>query len=391
MSVFFTQAWEAANGLLGWLTFWAMPLLGLGGVMYYGISLPLRRQARALSVLDLLETGLRDGRAPERCLVEASGSRDSSLDTSFHLATAHMEMGMNLVEGLRQAPNLLPLPVLGMLQTGQEIGDLSRVLPACRKLLTDGSSKVRNAINYQVVLMFLLNPIFYFVIVLMPLKVLPVFHEIARGFGARGFGMRPPMNDWLSSIPLVVGVVELLLLVVMLGGFLGHLSGTRLRLWVNTGIYPVTDLVAWWLPWQRQRILRNFSLSLSLLLDAGVPEERAVRMAAKSTGNLIFMGRADKACDRLASGESLLEAVAGLDDRGELRWRLANAAHGPRQFTRALNGWHELLDARAFRLEQTTGQLFSTGLALINGILVAMIAFSTFRFISDMNGISLPK
>jgi type II secretory pathway component PulF len=386
MSVFFTQAWEAANGLLGWLTFWAMPLLGLGGVMYYGISLPLRRQARALSVLDLLEAGLRDGRAPERCLVEAAGSRDSSLDTSFQLATAHMEMGMSLVEGLRQAPNLLPLPVLGMLQTGQEIGDLPRVLPACRKLLTDGSSKVRNAINYQVVLMFLLNPVFYFIMVLMPLKVLPVFREIAMGFG-----MRQPVSGMLSSIPLVVGVAELLLLVVMLGGFLGHLSGTRLRLWVNTGIFPVTDLVAWWLPWQRQRILRNFSLSLSLLLDAGVPEERAVRMAAKSTGNLIFMGRADKACARLAGGESLLEAVAGLDDRGELRWRLANAAHGPRQFTRALNGWHELLDARAFRLEQTTGQLLSTGLALVNGVLVAMIAFSIFRFISDMNGISLPK
>ena len=67
-----------------------------------------------------------------------------------------------------------------------------------------------------------------------------------------------------------------------------------------------------------------------------------------------------------------------MDDSGELRWRLANALHSSRGFLRALTGWHEALDAKAFQQEQAVAQLTTTGLVLFNGVMVAGIVIAVF-------------
>ena len=67
-----------------------------------------------------------------------------------------------------------------------------------------------------------------------------------------------------------------------------------------------------------------------------------------------------------------------MDDSGELRWRLANALQGRGNFLRALMGWHEALDAKAFQEEQAAAQLTTTGLVLFNGVMVASIVIAVF-------------
>ena len=73
----------------------------------------------------------------------------------------------------------------------------------------------------------------------------------------------------------------------------------------------------------------------------------------------------------LQQGTKLPEAVRVLDDSGEWRWRLANGLGRAGGFVRALAGWHDALDAKAFQLEQTAAQVATTLLALFNGLIVA--------------------
>jgi type II secretory pathway component PulF len=67
-----------------------------------------------------------------------------------------------------------------------------------------------------------------------------------------------------------------------------------------------------------------------------------------------------------------------LDDSGELQWRLSNALRGTGGFARALTGWHEALDAKAFQLEQTAAQVTTALLVLLNGFIVACILIGMF-------------
>ena len=138
-------------------------------------------------------------------------------------------------------------------------------------------------------------------------------------------------------------------------------------------------------PWRRKRLQRDFSAMLALLLDAGLPEERALILAASSTANRIFVGRAEKAAERLRQGTKLTEAVQLLDDSGEFRWRLLNGAHGARGFFSALEGWQASLDAKAFQLEQAAAHTISTSLVLINAVTVALVAAGVFQFISHLS------
>jgi type II secretory pathway component PulF len=92
----------------------------------------------------------------------------------------------------------------------------------------------------------------------------------------------------------------------------------------------------------------------------------------------VLIRRSDRVRVRLTEGVTLPEALKALDDDGELHWRLTNARHGQGGFRRALSGWHEALDARAFQQEQTAAQLATTSLVLFNGVMVASFVFAIY-------------
>jgi type II secretory pathway component PulF len=118
---------------------------------------------------------------------------------------------------------------------------------------------------------------------------------------------------------------------------------------------------------------------LGILLDANVPEERAVALAAGGTANTVFQQRAGRVTAALRAGVKLPEAMRGLDDTGEFRWRLTNASHSGRGFRAALNGWLEALDARAFQQQQAAAHLITTTLVLASGVLVGALVIGTFE------------
>lgn len=78
------------------------------------------------------------------------------------------------------------------------------------------------------------------------------------------------------------------------------------------------------------------------------------------------------------------EAVEAMDDTGEFRWRLTNACHAHGGFLRALTGWHEALDAKAFQQEQAAAHGITTAIVLLNGLLVGSVVAAVFLFLTSI-------
>ena len=92
----------------------------------------------------------------------------------------------------------------------------------------------------------------------------------------------------------------------------------------------------------------------------------------------IIKTRAAAVAAALRQGIKLPEALKAFDDDGELKWRIANAAHNHTGFAKALAGWHETLYAKAFQLEQSAAQIATTVFVLINGLIVGSFVIGIF-------------
>jgi len=350
-------------------------------LLYWILSLPMRRRERARLFLHLVELGTEEAGSTERILIQAGARRDRALGSYFYEVVDYLKTGMRLDQALERVPRLLPPELTAMLRVGIELGDIRRVLPACRQLLNDAVSQTRGALNYLGVLAFVILPALPAVFLVMNTFVLPKFHAIAvymdapmsplsaAVFGSRGFLVLVP----LALMLLFQGIIFL------------YAAGPRGRmLFASLGLARLTDRVLLALPWRRSRLHRDFTTMLALLLDAGVAEARALDLAARSTANSVFIERANAAAAQLANGAKLTDAVAALDDTGELRWRITNAKQAQGGFFNALRGWFELLDAKGFQQEQAAAQIVTSGLVIVNGAFVGLLVVAMFSVLVNL-------
>src|SRR3954453_12918377 len=119
------------------------PICGLLYLVYFVLTLPMRRRERGRLFLDLLEMGLAEGHSPEKAIESAASSYDRSLGERFLRLGEHIRSGLRLSQALDREPYFLPPRLVAMLKTGERIGDVRKVLPACHRLLRDAISQVR--------------------------------------------------------------------------------------------------------------------------------------------------------------------------------------------------------------------------------------------------------
>ena len=368
-----------AVAVLIYLLVGLVPVCGISYGIYFLLTLPMRRNERARLFLDVLELGLREGRTPEAAVTSAAASRDRSLGVRFHLLAAHLEEGLRLSQALELVPRLLPPQVRAMLSTGDRIGDVRKVLPACRLLLRDSVSYVRSALNYLILLAFAISPAMVVMPIILRVKILPRLTDTFAGM-LDGQSL-PPFTRLVFGGSTVVMAIQICMVGFIWLVTLAYLGGPRLHGWLHRVLPGLQDWLLAHVPWRRKRLHRDFSAMLAMLLDAEVPEDEAVTLAAQSTANLAIIGRAQKVRALLQGGVTLPEALRALDSSQELQWRLSNALRRGTGFVRALTGWHEALDAKAFQLEQAAAQLTTTALVLINGVIVASILIAVFLVI----------
>lgn len=354
------------------LGIWALVLGGGLSLLHFLLSQPLRRAERARTILDLIETALRSGEPVEQTLISISHSRDQSLGVKFHLFVAWLEKGLRLDEAFAKVPSLLPAQVIAMLKAGNRVGDLQKVLPAGRQLLADSVSETRSALNYLVIITFVVSPATLSIFCFIAVMVFPKLRAVAEGMD---FSLAGPIDFLMANGHFFIAA-QLVLQIIMWTAALCYVAGPRFRHWL-----PAHDFISWKLPWRRKRMQRDFSILLATLLDAQMPEPEAVTLAASCTANQIFSARAAKAVAALQQGQPLPQAIACLDDLGEFRWRLSNAVHSKLGFAAALGGWHDALNAKAFQQQQAAAQTVSTTLVLVNGAFVATVVIAVFSFL----------
>jgi type II secretory pathway component PulF len=400
-----------------WLLFFFAPVALAAYAIYHAFSGPLRRQERTRIFLDLIEAGFRQGQRPENTLARAAQTNDRSLGKLFQQMAARLREGVRLSQALDEVPNLLPPQVAATLRVGEEVGDVRKVLPACRGLLRDADSQTRNGFNYLVIANLIMLPTIPILIWILKVMIFPRFLAIT------DFYDQPPPAVILLVMRFGFLVAELQLLLAFclwcwvcfyVGGPRAYgwvrvdgqkappspilktplckFTGTGLNLRIQFGpilrtplwnfigrpLAPLRDRILYALPWRRRRLQRDFCATLSLLLDAETPEPAAITLAAEATANHVFVQRARRALEDLAAGRPLQAALQRFDKAGEFSWRLANAAAQHGGFLPALSGWMEALDAKAFQQEQTASQLITTGLVLCNGLVAGLIAVGVF-------------
>jgi general secretion pathway protein F len=369
------QAIETIAGLFLWFLVYVLlglvPFCALLYGIFYLLTLPMRRNERVRLFLDLVEMGIKEGRSPEAAVVEASHCGDRSLGVQFHHVAARVSGGLRLSQALSLVPRAAPPQIRAMLATGERIGDVTKVLPACRQLLRDAVSQVRSAQNYLVVLAFGVTPLAIMVPLVLRIKVMPSFRAVFEGM-AEGNSL-PAFTRFVFGVDQegIFTLIQLAILILLWLAVAIYLGGPRYD------FLPI-DWLSFSLPWRRKRLQRDFSAILATLLDSGVPETEAVALAGESTANSIMRRRAERVQKRLKEGVKLSEAIRIMDNAPEFHWRISNALERGAGFLRALTGWHEALDAKAFQLEQSAAQTTTTGLVLLNGAIVSSIIVAIF-------------
>ena len=356
---------------------------GVGWVAYFALTLPLRRRERARLFLSVLERGLWEGRSIEHTVVSLSARGVGAFGAGLHLVAQDLAAGATLAEAAASVPGFLPTRVVEMLAAGERVGDVARVLPACRRSLDDALSRTRGATHYLILAVLGSGGLFFGTLAVMPLIGIYIVPRFQMMWDDMGLELPTLLVQMMSLVrnPLFYGALWLIPLgIAVLALF--YIGGPAMM-----SALHLRRLASWWqraMPWRWKRVQRDFSAMLGVLLDAGVPEAEAVELAARSTGNTVFARRAERVAAALSDGAPLTEAVARLDDSGEFRWRLANAAHAGSGFSAALAGWHESLDARAFQQEQAAAQAITAAVILLDGAIVGAFAIGVFQVFSGL-------
>jgi len=416
---------DFVTSALLWFLLFFIPLVAIASLVYHGFSGPIRRQERTRMFLDLLESGFRQGQRPEAALALAVQTKDPSLGKLFQRLAARLREGVRLSRALDEVPALLPPQIAATIRVGEELGDVQKVLPACRGLLRDADSQTRNGFNYLVIANLVLMPTMPILILILNIRIFPKFIEITDIYHQAA----PAVTLLVMRIGFWVADAQLLLAFCLWCWVWLYIRGPRAHGWVrvdgtkaprrpilnrpiwklkrtgfdwriefNPIIRPLLsncigrplaglrDRILYALPWRRRRLQRDFCATLSLLLDSDTPEPAAMALAAEATANYVFIKRARRALQDLSAGRKLQAALQRFDKAGEFSWRLANAAAQQGGFLAALSGWIEALDAKAFQEEQTASQLITTGLVLCNGLVVGLIAIGIFTVLISLLG-----
>src|ERR1043165_7067802 len=142
-------------------------LVGIFYAIYFLITLPLRRRERARFFLDLLAHGLNRGQSPQHTILTQAEGGDRELGGAFQILATRFRTGFTLSQALLSTPRLLPPQIRAMLEVGDEIGDVRKILPACRHLSSDGLSHTLSAFNYLIALLFVVTPVIPIVLIVL--------------------------------------------------------------------------------------------------------------------------------------------------------------------------------------------------------------------------------
>jgi len=211
-----------------WLLLMGVLLFVFCAPLYLLLTLPMRRRDRAALLLDLVESGLRDGKTPEQTVTNIAGGLYQAMGTPFLSLSTHIQDGLRLSGALKRVPGMVSPQVEAMLEVGEETGEMGRVLPACRVALSDGVSKMSSVLNYVPVMLAYLLPAQLVILLLLPIYIVPKFQAIAEDFGMAVPAFSQGVFDNMGWFVSVLGLLTAVLFGIVGSYVLGVVWGSKL-------------------------------------------------------------------------------------------------------------------------------------------------------------------
>ncbi|MBV1756791.1 MAG: type II secretion system F family protein [Dethiosulfatibacter sp.] len=224
--------------------------------------------------------------------------------------------------------------------------------------------KTRNALVYPIVLFVLMASVLMLII----LKVFPVFQEVLASLG----GDLPPSTAFIFEISKILqnsalwGLVVIAIIIIGLVLFIrttkGGLTSDRLKL--KIGVLKKI--------YQRLVTLR-FSQGLSMMVKAGISFEDAILLSAPLVGNRYAQSKIEEAQTRITKGSSLVEALQLTEIFPELFIQMVRIGNNTGQLDTMLVKTTNIYETELDRaLDRMTSSIEPT-LVIILSIVVAAI------------------
>ncbi len=224
--------------------------------------------------------------------------------------------------------------------------------------------KIRNALTYPLVLVVLMTA----VIMLLILKVFPVFQEVLASLG----GEIPAATAFLFDISAGIqnyGTWALGILVVVILGLMLYFktaSGSMAFDKMKLNLPFAKELY-------RKLMASKLSQSLALMIKAGIPLEDALVLVAPALGNQYACEQVIKAQKSLIQGRNLVEVLEEMDMLPKLFVKMLNVGHKTGEMDKMLLKLNDIYEVEVDRFLQNTTSAIEPTLVIILSVIVGAI------------------
>ncbi len=314
-------------------------------------------------------------------------TKNSTLKEALVGMTTAVEGGSTFSEALAQYPRIFDHLYVNMAKAGEAGGVLEQSLNRLAEFLEKAEkikNKVKSAMTYPVVVLFVALGITGFLMV----KVIPqfekVFADLMEGSKKMPALTQAVMNfskGFSTNLPIMVGGVIAIVVVI--------------RLWYKTATgNMVIDQIKLWLPGVgdllRKSTIARSTRTLGTLMQSGVPVLQALDIVRDTAGNALIAKAYQSIHDSVKEGESMTPPmerskifpamVISMVDVGEETGAL------PNMLERIANTYDDEVDNAVDAMTSIIEPVMIVVLALIVGTIVVAMFMPLTTIISGMSG-----
>lgn len=297
----------------------------------------------------------------------------------------NVRSGNTFSDGLLQHPKVFNRLYVNMIKAGEAGGVLDVVLNRLARFMEKSikiKGKVKSAMVYPVIVLFIAMAILTFLLVFVVPKFQEIFDELLEG-APLPFLTRMVMGTSYfirDNILITLGII--IVFVIVLKILKGTNAGARLVDKALISMPPVGDLF-------KKAAIARFTRTFGTLLSSGVPILQCLTITRDTIGNRILMDAIEKVHDRVKEGDSVsapLEAskvfptmVTSMIDVGEETGEL------PEMLNRIADTYDEEVDNAVAALTSIIEPIMIVILALIVGTIVIALFLPIIGVIENLS------
>lgn len=202
-----------------------------------------------------------------------------------------------------ESVHLFPSYMIHMTAIGEETGTLDDVMAALQSHYereADISRTIKSAVTYPMVMIGMM----VFVIIVLLVKVMPVFQQVFVQLGTEMTGVSRALMNMGNLISQYAVFLSVLLLAIVVFGFYAvrTASGRALSRKLGYHIRPIRKIY-------EEIAACRFASGMALTLSSGLNPDRSMELVCALIDDPFFLQKLDTCTEKLSSGEELASAL----------------------------------------------------------------------------------